>query len=173
VTGALISIERAVPTGPVIVLVGVGAAIVVLMLAPGRGVLWRAIRLARARRREISDGVLVDLETAMHHGPPPTTAELALSTGRPRRDVRRGLRALGRAGMIERDGDRVMLNRRGAEAAHRALEGRSLWSAWLEHGWRLRLPDAREPDPRDLRASLGEDAVAELQSLATGTEGAR
>ena len=173
VTGALISIERAVPTGPVIVLVGVGAAIVVLMLAPGRGVLWRAIRLARARRREIRDGVLVDLETAMHHGPPPTTAELALSTGRPRRDVRRGLRALGRAGMIERDGDRVMLNRRGAEAAHRALEGRSLWSAWLEHGWRLRLPDAREPDPRDLRASLGEDAVAELQSLATGTEGAR
>jgi len=173
VTGALISIERAVPTGPVIVLVGVGAAIVVLMLAPGRGVLWRAIRLARARRREIRDGVLVDLETAMHHGPPPTTAELALSTGRPRRDVRRGLRALGRAGMIERDGDRVMLNRRGAEAAHRALEGRSLWSAWLEHGWRLRLPDAREPDPRDLRASLGEDAVAELQALAAGAEGAR
>jgi manganese/zinc/iron transport system permease protein len=135
-------------------------------------VAWQALRLARARRRELRDGVLVDLETAMHHGAPPTPAELALSTARPRREVRRGLRTLSRAGLVERDGERVMLNRRGAEAAHRALEGRRLWSAWLEHGWRLRLPDAREPDPRDLRASIGEDAVAELQAMATaGAEG--
>ena len=54
VTGALVSVERAVPTGPVIVLVGVGAALVVLMLAPGRGVAWQALRLARARRREVT-----------------------------------------------------------------------------------------------------------------------
>jgi len=158
VVGALLSIERAVPTGPVIVLVGVAAALVVLMLAPGRGIVWRAIRLARARRRERIGGVLIDLETAMHHGPPPTPEELALATARPARDVRRGLRA--------RDGGRVMLNARGAAHAHQALEGRRLWSAWLEHGWRLRLPDAREPDPRDLRASIGDEAVAELAAMA-------
>jgi manganese/zinc/iron transport system permease protein len=61
-----------------------------------------------------------------------------------------------------------MLNAEGAAEAHRALEGRRLWSAWLEHGWRLRLPDAREPDPRDLRASIGDEAVAELAALARG-----
>ena len=166
VVGALLSIERAVPTGPVIVLVGVAAALVVLMLAPGRGIVWRAIRLARARRRERIGGVLIDLETAMHHGPPPTPEELALATARPARDVRRGLRALERAGLLARDGGRVMLNARGAAHAHQALEGRRLWSAWLEHGWRLRLPDAREPDPRDLRASIGDEAVAELAAMA-------
>ena len=168
VVGALLSIERAVPTGPVIVLVGVAAALVVLMLAPGRGVVWRAVRLSRARRRERIGAVLIDLETAMHHGPPPTPDELALATARPARDVRRGLRALERRGLLTRDDGRVMLNAEGAAEAHRALEGRRLWSAWLEHGWRLRLPDAREPDPRDLRASIGDEAVAELAALARG-----
>lgn len=165
VTGALASIDAEVPTGPVIVLVGVGVAALALLLAPGRGVAWRAARLARARRRELTEGVLVDLETAMHHGPPPTPRELALSTGRPERSVRRGLRALRRSGLLERDGERVLLSPRGAEVAHGALEGRRLWSAWLEHGWRLDLPDAREPDPRDLRASLGDDAVDRLAQL--------
>jgi manganese/zinc/iron transport system permease protein len=36
----------------------------------------------------------------------------------------------------------------------------------LEHGWRLKLPDAREPDPRDLRASLGDEHADRLRTLA-------
>lgn len=167
VTGALLSIDREVPTGPVIVIVGVLVAVTVLMAAPGRGVLWRWLRRLRARRREVVQGVLVDLETAMHHGPPPTPAELALSTGRPRRTVARGLRGLDRAGLLTHAEDgRVMLNERGAAAAHAALESRRLWSAWLEYGWRLDIPDAREPDPRDLRGSIGDAAVARLTAMA-------
>jgi manganese/zinc/iron transport system permease protein len=46
------------------------------------------------------------------------------------------------------------------------LERRALWSAWLEHGWKLDLPDAREPDPTDLRRSLGDEAVERLKGLA-------
>lgn len=46
------------------------------------------------------------------------------------------------------------------------LQRRALWSAWLEHGHELDLPDAREADPRDLAGSLGPDAVARLQVLA-------
>jgi manganese/zinc/iron transport system permease protein len=116
----------------------------------------------------LTEGVLVDLETAIHAGPPPTPDELALVTGRPKRAVRTALRALDRAGMLSADGDRIHLSESGAAAAHALLERRDLWSAWLEHGWRLKLPDAREPDPSDLRASLGDDYADELVRLAAG-----
>ncbi|MFP5450298.1 MAG: hypothetical protein ACLGG9_00960, partial [Thermoleophilia bacterium] len=85
-----------------------------------------------------------------------------------RRAVDRGLRQLDRAGLIDRDGPRVVLSPAGAAAAHAALESRAMWTAWLEHGTRLGLDDAREPDPRDLRASLGDEAYERLQALAAG-----
>jgi len=168
VSGALLSARAQVPTGPVIVLVGVGVVIACVLLAPGRGVLWRARKLARDRRRTLTEGVLVDLETAVHAGPPPTASELALASGRAPRALRGALRDLDRAGMLDRDGDRLFLSESGAAAAHAVLERRELWSAWLEHGWRLALPDAREPDPTDLRGSLGDEYTDRLRALAAG-----
>jgi manganese/zinc/iron transport system permease protein len=169
VTGALLSAEASLPTGPVIVLVGTVVVLACLLLAPGRGVAWTARRHARERRRARFDGVLQDLETALHAGPPPTAAELAELTGRPPRALRGALRDLDRAGHLARAGDRLLLTEAGAAAAHAADEARRLWSLWLEHGYRLELPDAREPDPRDLRGSLGDDAVARLETLAATT----
>ncbi len=161
VTGALLSARAQVPTGPVIVLVGVGLVLLLVLLAPGRGVAWRAGNLVAGRRRAVAEGVLVDLETALHAGPPPTAKELALGGGRPERTVRRALRDLERAGLLARDGERVLLSESGAAAAHSVLEARRLWSAWLEHGWRL-----PQPDPRDLRGSLGDELAGQLASLA-------
>jgi manganese/zinc/iron transport system permease protein len=46
------------------------------------------------------------------------------------------------------------------------VERRELWSLWLEHGAQLDLPDAREPDPRDVQRSLGREQVARLHALA-------
>jgi len=60
----------------------------------------------------------------------------------------------------------VLLSETGAAAAHALVERRELWSLWLEHGWRLTLPDAREPDPTDVRASLGDEYVERLRRLA-------
>jgi manganese/zinc/iron transport system permease protein len=131
-------------------------------------VLWRARRLAADRRRALVDGVLVDLDSAVHAGPPPTEADLHALGSRSRRALRRGLRELERSGMLARDGDCLRLSERGAQAAHALLERRDLWAAWLEHGSRLELPDAREPDPRDLPGTLGEAAVARLRVLAGG-----
>ncbi len=167
VTGALVSARAELPTGPVIVLVGFLVVLACVLLAPGRGVLWHARRLRAERRRAYADGVLVDLETASHKGPPPTAAELALLAGRSRRELQIGLRCLMRWGYVRRDGeDRLLLTAPGADAAHALLGRRDLWAAWLEHGWRLALPDAREPDPRDLRGSLGDEAVDHLRALA-------
>lgn len=168
ITGALVSVRAAVPTGPVIVLVGFTVAMACVMLAPGRGVVWRARKLARDRGRTLTEGVLVDIETAVHAGPPPTQAELELTSGRHPRALRRALRRLDRAGMLERDGNRIHLSEVGATAAHAVLERRDLWSAWLAHGWQLALPDAREPDPSDVRASLGDHYADRLRALATG-----
>lgn len=165
ISGALLSIRAELPTGPVVVLVGVLVVAAALLFAPGRGVLWRARRLARDRRRLAVEGVLVDLETAMHAGPPPTERELVLATGRARGALRTALRDLDRAGMLRREGDRLHLTESGAAAAHAVLERRDLWSAWLAHGARLELPDAREPDPLDLRASLGDEAADRLLAL--------
>lgn len=129
VTGALVSGRAQVPTGPVIVLIGFLVVVASVMLAPGRGVAWRARKLARDRRRTLSEGVLVDLETAIHAGPPPTVSELELASGRSRRALRRALRDLERAGMLQRDGERIYLSESGAAAVHAVLERRDLWSA--------------------------------------------
>lgn len=172
-TGALISESSGLPTGPVIVVTGFALAVAAILLAPGRGVAWRAGQALRDRRRAAAEGVLIDLETALHAGPPPTAEELVLGGGRSAGSVRRALRDLDRAGMLERDGERIRLSESGAAAAHALLARRRLWAAWLEHGWRLRLPDAREPDPSDLRGSLGDAAADQLERLAAAGGGAR
>jgi len=162
VTGALLSSRAQVPTGPVIVLVGFFVVLISILLAPGRGVAWRAARLRRERRRALVDGVLLDLEITSHGGPPPTPEELALASGRPGRALRRGVRALEIRRWVKPEGGRLVLTEPGAAAAHDLLARRDEWSAWLEHGWKLRLPDAREPDPRDVRGSLGAEAADRL-----------
>ena len=164
-TGALIANATAVPTGPVIVLVGLATVTAAILLAPNRGVAWRSRELLRARRRNLTEAVLVDLETAIHAGPPLTEKELALGSGHGGRALHRALGDLDRAGMLRRDGERLFLTEAGAAAAHSVLERRDLWTLWLEHGWRLEIPDAREPDPRDLRGSLGDEAADRLQAL--------
>jgi manganese/zinc/iron transport system permease protein len=179
VSGALVSTATETPTGPVIVLVGVAVVALALAFAPERGLAWRARRLREDRRRLLAEGLLVDLETSLHAGPPPTVSELALAGGRSPRTLRRGLADLERAGLIERDeirveGERgraaverrIRLSEAGAAAAHSVLERRELWSAWLEHGTELGLDGAREPDPHDLRGTLGDEAADRLRALA-------
>ncbi|HKJ36950.1 MAG TPA: iron chelate uptake ABC transporter family permease subunit [Solirubrobacterales bacterium] len=168
VAGALISTASEAPTGPVIVLLGLAMVVLALAFAPGRGFVWRARELRRARRRRLVEGVLIDVETAMHAGPPPTARELELASGRAPSELRTALRDLDRAGLLEHEGERLILTEAGAAAAHTVLEQRDLWSAWLEYGSQLDLGDAREPDPTNLRGSLGDEAVDRLRALAAG-----
>jgi manganese/zinc/iron transport system permease protein len=166
VAGSLLSARWEAPTGPVITLVGLSVVLMAVAFAPRRGVLWRARRLRSDRRRVLTEAVLVDLTVALEAGPPPTERELALSTARPLRVVRRALRMLDGAGLLDRDGERIHLNETGAAAASAVLERRDLWTKWLEHGWRLELDDAREPDPTNVRGSLGDEATDRLRALA-------
>ncbi|MGK2940005.1 MAG: metal ABC transporter permease [Solirubrobacteraceae bacterium] len=168
ITGALLATRAELPTGPVVVVVGFCVALAAVLLSPGRGALWRARHVAVERSRAAFEGVLLEVETAMHAGPPPTAEELRLVTGRPRAQLARTLRRLERTGLLHRDGEehRLRLTEAGAAAAHAMEERRDLWAAWLEYGASLDLRDAREPDPRDVRASLGDDVADRLQELA-------
>lgn len=160
VGGALLSSRAEVPTGPVIVLLGVAVALACLALAPRRGVLWRARKLAADRRRAVVDSLLVDLAAG-----PAAPAELALDGRR----AAAGVRELRRRGLAKPAADgRLALTAAGRQAAEDALARRADWGLWLEHGWRLELADAREPDPTNLQSALGHDGVARLRALATG-----
>lgn len=149
ITGSLLATRSELPTGPVIVLVGFALALVAVLLAPGRGVLWRAARLATRRRRVRREAVLA--------------AERDPTSDAPARSVtdRLARMSLRRAGLLDDDG----LTPAGHRAAEELADRRALWSAWLEHGALVELPDAREPDPTDLSGSLGEDAVEQLRRL--------
>lgn len=70
VAGSLVSafVPR-LPTGPTIVLVLSSIVIVSLVLAPGRGVLWRSIRLGTLRTAPDLDPVLMHLYALSHQHP--------------------------------------------------------------------------------------------------------
>src|SRR5690606_29993666 len=144
--GALTASRAQLPAGRVAVLSGFVVGMAALLHAPGRGVVWRARRLAARRRTALRDAVLAHPDAPV--------------TGLRDRLVRAELR---RRGLLTRDG---ALTPAGEAAAREAAERRALWTAWLEHGSSIRLPDAREPDPTDLRGSLGDDAVAQLRARA-------
>jgi manganese/zinc/iron transport system permease protein len=146
VTGALAATRAELPTGPVVVLVAVAAAMVAVLAAPGRGVLWQARRLAARKARVRRDAALLALARGL--SAPPGTARTA--------------RTLRRTGYVDHAG---ALTGAGQDAARDAADRRALWTAWLAHGTRLGLPDAREPDPLDLPGSIGAEAVARLREL--------
>lgn len=165
VGGALLSMSLEVPTGPVIVIVGFVVVALSLLLAPGRGIAWRASQLRHARRRAAIDGALTDIAAASGYGPIALT-ELAGATGRTPRQMTRLARELEQHDLCRIEGTALSLTTSGERRLEELQEGRRLWSLWLEHGWRLHLPDAREPDPFDLRRSIGDLNVERLLSFA-------
>lgn len=138
--GALLATRAELPTGPVVVLVGFTVAMTALALAPGRGLVRRALRLSARRRAVRRDAAL----TAPAAAGPLLRARLR------------------RQGLLD---EADQLTDAGHVAAAELADRRALWTAWLTHGASVRLPDAREPDPADLRGSLGEDAVRQLRRL--------
>jgi manganese/zinc/iron transport system permease protein len=55
VSGAVISVQAArIPTGPMIVLCMTLIVLISILFAPARGIVWEALRLRRARRRNVA-----------------------------------------------------------------------------------------------------------------------
>ncbi|MDE3046063.1 MAG: metal ABC transporter permease [Verrucomicrobiota bacterium] len=128
--GHLISVELAVrssiylPTGPSIVLVGTAIALVSLLLAPQRGVLFRAFRLAHFRFRCLEENVLKGLWSR---------------GGMKREDLERRypmmlslvLLRLIREGWAVRQGEMVHLTEEGFDKASTIVRLHRLWELYL------------------------------------------
>jgi len=108
ISGAVLSSSvRHLPTGPTIVLCLSVIAIISLLLAPNRGLVWSGARRRRNRRELRADAVLADLLTlAGHHSDPshghPLAALEAMRLGRG--SARRSLEALSERGWAQRTG---------------------------------------------------------------------
>jgi manganese/zinc/iron transport system permease protein len=103
VAGALISsLERGLPTGPVIVLAASTITLLSLLFAPQRGIVWAWAR-ARANRRHLrAASVLESLyHMGLHHGDPLHPHPLrSLEAALPGRDVAHALRQLSAEGLV-------------------------------------------------------------------------
>ncbi len=100
VTGALISASaRGLATGPVVVLVASGLVLVSMLLAPERGLLWRWLRGARARRAIAGQRVL-----AAFHGLAEAHGDRAYPTEEGMLETLVGRPAPGVIDRLERDG---------------------------------------------------------------------
>ena len=132
--GAVISsVTPHLPTGPTVVVVLALAAVVSLLLAPARGLLWAAAARLRHGRRLRLEAVLVDLyllagqhEDPNHGHSPAVLASMRTGRG----GVGRSLQRLGDAGLVRRgDGPVWALTdagrRRASELAARSSEGSS------------------------------------------------
>ena len=124
VSGALISSTGSgLSTGPVIVLAVSAIVLVSLLLAPNRGVLWRALAQKRTRRRLQTDQVLANLAllASQHHDPLHPHAVAALRVfGANDQELAAALTVLSEQGLVAPvEGDLWALTPAGVLAASR------------------------------------------------------
>jgi len=129
VTGSMLSsvVDR-LPTGPTIVVVLSCAVVVSLLLAPRRGLVWRRVRLARARRAPRLDPVLMHLYAlSLQHEDNPEHGHSiqVLRTMSPADvPVQASLAALAARSLAQRVGDDLWApTALGLREARRALDG--------------------------------------------------
>jgi len=134
-TGAGISAQYAVPTGPVIVLVGAAFFVLSLILAPRRGLVGRWLAEWRFRR-ELNErkllGILYDdAEPALPDLKPVPLTEILAQRSWSRRQLRELLRDLERAGLVRHTADACELTAAGLRRAATVARGQRLWRLFL------------------------------------------
>lgn len=124
VSGALISsLERGLPTGPVIVLAISTLTLISLLFAPNRGVVWERIRAQRNRRQLRAAAVLEALyDMASHHGDPLHPHSLrSLQVALPASNVDKVLHKLAVEGLVREISGAWALTPTGVEQVHELL----------------------------------------------------
>ncbi|MCA9564198.1 MAG: hypothetical protein KC561_11950, partial [Myxococcales bacterium] len=140
VGGARISAAKAgLSTGPVIVLLATALAAVSLLVAPGRGLVWRALRRFRNRRELAEQAVLLSIyKLAVVHNDPDYPAELGMIDAIFEVNTAPLLTRLSRNGLVDptahmaEEGKHWKLTKSGRVAAEKALA--ELGSPSGQHG---------------------------------------
>ena len=164
--GAIISATAVgIPTGPTIIVVAFGLALLSMAFAPGRGLVWAQWRGWRDRRRFAAQRALHDLyHYAIDHGSPTAPAPDAFLRGVHGRAAHLGLDQLAAQGLARRENGTWRLTAVGAETAARQTHNQLLWAVYREYGHSMGLPVVNEDRRSEIADLLPPDAVVKLET---------
>ncbi len=155
------------PTGPVIVLCGTLLFVISLMFGPRRGVLARAIRLARLRSKTARENLLRALFEATEALPrgedEVAMQQLLVRRAWSRRMLRRLLHGAERRGLVEWEGEHVRLTAAGRAEARRLVRTHRLWELFLIRGVAI-APDHVDRDADTLEHLLPAELVEQVEA---------
>jgi len=165
--GALAShVLPQMPTGPAIVLVATAAFVLSLLAAPRRGLVGELLRRRGVSLRIRRENLLKDLysegEAAGGGRVAVPLARLLARRDMPRRCLRRALRSLTGAGLVERTPLGLRLSPAGEVAAAGVVRKHRLWETYLSRFLELD-GDHVHRDAEDMEHVLGDDEVAALE----------
>jgi manganese/zinc/iron transport system permease protein len=169
VCGTMLSLRAFhMPTGPLIVLSATALFALSFLVAPKKGILPRARRYLSLRSRVARENLLRSLyETLEENGPwdrPVSPDEVAAVRDRGEADTRRGLRRLGRDGLVQGGGSAFRLTKTGLDAAHRVVRNHRLWEMFLMYEGQLGV-DHVHRDADYIEHYLPEKTVDELEKF--------
>jgi manganese/zinc/iron transport system permease protein len=158
------SLERRLPTGPVIVLVATALLAVSLLVAPRRGLLWAAWRRVRNRRRVRVENLLKDLwrlgeMDASRFGASRAVSDVLAVRAAPPEAIEEA-RALG---LVRVDGPLVRLTPEGLARAARVVRNHRIWELYLSRRLDIR-DDHLHRDAEDMEHALDDDVLEQIDA---------
>lgn len=132
VVGLYLSFYLDLASGPSMVLVATAAFVLALLFSPQQGLVARALQRWRTARRVAEDDLLKALHERAETGSPVQVDQLEADTGLGRGTLRRAVRRLRRAGLVDvTDGDDVRLLDAGVRRARGLIRSHRLWERYL------------------------------------------
>ncbi len=171
--GAVISaLDSDIPTGPMIIVVAFSLVLISLAFAPGRGLIWRRLRLRANRRAFAARNTRRDLyRYALAHGAADKPVPDAFIRGVGDASAEAGLRELMSEGHVSLGSAGWQLSESGIERAQRDAQNQRLWELYRLYAQAWHLPSVTEERERDIAALLPAEAVARLEAkLAEGAD---
>lgn len=130
ITGLYLSFYLDLASGPAMVLVATGAFALALLVAPEQGLIARLLQRQRTARRVVLEDVLRVLEK-LGDGGEVALEPVAAGIGTTSRSLRRVLRRLSGAGLVDLRNGRVRLTPNGVQRARRLSRSHRLWERYL------------------------------------------
>lgn len=166
--GAMVSlVAPRMPTGPWTVMAATFAFAVSLLAAPRRGMVARALRRLRLRRRTADENVLKTLyhlgESGGDFAAGRTGAALAARRPMPERDLDATLARLARAGWVRREDGSYTLTPAGRDRARRVVRLHRLWEVYLTERLHLAADHVHE-DAENIEHILTPELERELEA---------
>ena len=159
--------NKALPTGPLIVLSGTAIFLFSLAFAPGRGLVARGVGRLRLRLRVAREHLLRTLyelsESALPAAPFVATKDVVKAHEWTRMEHRLIFNWASRNEYIVSSQDHVRLTEKGIQEAARLTRRHRLWELFLIHGVNI-APDHVDRDADDIEHILPPDVIARIEA---------